>query len=107
MITRLSIDQAAERLGVSRPTIRRRLRNGELRGERKPTKQGFVWEVLIDSPDGESPGTERRPPGRVAGGAPLVAKAVVERSGETGYGSSGRGGRCPPVAPPRERRRSR
>jgi hypothetical protein len=32
-----------------------RLRNGELRGERKPTKQGFVWEVLSDSPDGESP----------------------------------------------------
>jgi hypothetical protein len=51
MDTRLTIDQVAARLGVSRPTIRRRLRNGELRGERRPTKQGFVWEVLLDLPD--------------------------------------------------------
>jgi hypothetical protein len=69
MITRCTIDQAAARLGVSRPTIRRRLRNGELRGERKPTKQGFQWEVLLDLPtdspddsaDGESP-TPQAPP---------------------------------------------
>ncbi len=45
----VSIGEAVTRLGVSEVTIRRRLRRGELKGEKQPTPQGFVW--LVDVPD--------------------------------------------------------
>lgn len=44
---RVSIKEAAERLGVSQDTIRRRLKHGEIRGEREKTPQGFVWRVEL------------------------------------------------------------
>jgi hypothetical protein len=61
----MTIDQAAAALGVSRATVRRRLRNGGLTGTRVPTPQGFVWEVTVDLPtdsaDGESPPPQPTP----------------------------------------------
>jgi len=55
---RVSIKEAAERLGVSQDTIRRRLKHGELAGERAKTPQGFVWRVeLPQEPAGEAEGT--------------------------------------------------
>jgi hypothetical protein len=45
----LSIGQAVTRLGVSEVTIRRRLRKGELKGQKRQTPQGYVW--LIELPD--------------------------------------------------------
>jgi hypothetical protein len=45
----LSISQAVTRLGVSEVTIRRRLRKGELKGQKRQTPQGYVW--LIELPD--------------------------------------------------------
>jgi hypothetical protein len=45
----LSIGQAVTRLGVSEVTIRRRLRKGELKGQKRETPQGYVW--LIELPD--------------------------------------------------------
>jgi hypothetical protein len=45
----LSIGQAVTRLGVSEVTIRRRLRKGELRGQKRQTPQGYVW--MIELPD--------------------------------------------------------
>ena len=47
-VARLTIDQAAHRLGVSTSTIRRHIRAGTLRVERAPTPQGFRWVVLVD-----------------------------------------------------------
>jgi len=44
---RVPIKEAAERLGVSPDTIRRRLKAGELTGEREKTPQGFVWRVEL------------------------------------------------------------
>jgi len=44
---RVSIKEAAERLGVSADTVRRRLKRGELAGEREKTPQGFVWRVEL------------------------------------------------------------
>jgi hypothetical protein len=52
MIERVSIKEAAERLGVSQDTIRRRLKSGELAGEREKTPQGFVW--CVELPQGPS-----------------------------------------------------
>ena len=45
----LSIGQAVTRLGVSEVTIRRRLRKGELKGQKRQTPQGYVW--MIELPD--------------------------------------------------------
>lgn len=53
MSRRVTIREAAEILGVSVDTVRRRLRGGMLEGERVETPQGYVWYVEI--PDGVSP----------------------------------------------------
>ena len=59
---RLTIADAAERLGVSPVTVRRRLKKGELSGEQEPTPQGYEWRVLLPftiepppSTDGDHP----------------------------------------------------
>ena len=49
----LSIPQAAERLGISETSVRRRIRAGRLRAERRGTPQGYVW--LVESPDPPAP----------------------------------------------------
>jgi hypothetical protein len=43
----LSLRDAAEHLNVSVDTARRRLKRGELQGERRPTPHGPSWFVLI------------------------------------------------------------
>ena len=45
----VSISQAVTRLGVSEVTIRRRLRKGELKGQKLQTPQGYVW--MVELPD--------------------------------------------------------
>lgn len=54
----VSINEAAQRLGVSTETIRRRLHKGSLKGEQVTTPQGFVW--TVDLPDEESQQEEHR-----------------------------------------------
>jgi len=44
---RVSIKVAADRLGISQDAVRRRLKNGELVGEKETTPQGFVWRVEL------------------------------------------------------------
>jgi hypothetical protein len=43
----VSIPEAARALGVSLITIRRRIKRGELRGQRLKTPQGFEWRVIL------------------------------------------------------------
>ena len=60
MTERVSIQGAAERLGVSADTVRRRLKRGELIGDREETPQGFVWRVelpIAESVPGSAQGT--------------------------------------------------
>lgn len=47
MTERLTIGEAAERLGVSPDTVRRRLKRGELEGEQEQTAQGFIWRIVL------------------------------------------------------------
>lgn len=47
MEERLSIAEAAERLGVSLDTVRRRRVKGELASEKEETPQGFRWVILL------------------------------------------------------------
>src|SRR5690349_16580483 len=53
----LTIAQAAEVLGVSVDTVRRRLRRGELHGRQVPTQRGPAWRVRIaeDATVGSTP----------------------------------------------------
>ncbi len=48
---RVSIPEAAKRLGVTQDTIRRRIRKGELAAYQEPRPQGYVW--LVDVPEEE------------------------------------------------------
>lgn len=43
----VSIKTAAERLGISPDTVRRRLKRGELQGRQESTAQGFVWQIEL------------------------------------------------------------
>jgi hypothetical protein len=61
MTERVPIKEAAERLGVSADTIKRRMKAGELVGQKKPTAQGYIW--LVDVPaQSEEEDREREPP---------------------------------------------
>ena len=52
---RLSIPEAAHRLGLAQDTIRKRLRSGALQGEKVKGAGGFRWEVIMA--DGDEPAT--------------------------------------------------
>lgn len=54
----VSIKDAAERLGVSADTIRRRRERGELAGRKQPTAQGYVWEIEVPAAAPASEPTE-------------------------------------------------
>ena len=56
---RVTIQEAAQTLGVAESTVRRRLRNGELEGEQMPTPQGYTW--LVELPDDRSIQRESEP----------------------------------------------
>jgi len=50
-MARLTIAQAADTLGVAQSTIRKRLRSGELQGQKVKGAGGFRWEVfVVDDP---------------------------------------------------------
>ena len=46
-MARLSISQAADTLGVAQSTIRKRLRSGDLEGQKVKGAGGFRWEVFV------------------------------------------------------------
>jgi predicted ArsR family transcriptional regulator len=53
-LAEVSIKEAAQRLGVTEVTIRRRIRDGHLHAHQQPRPQGFTWVVTL--PDqGEEP----------------------------------------------------
>ena len=47
-MARLSIPEAIHTLGLSQDTIRKRLRSGDLQGQKVKGAGGFRWEVFID-----------------------------------------------------------
>ena len=46
-MARLSIPKAANTLGLSQDTIRKRLRSGDLQGQKVKGAGGFRWEVFV------------------------------------------------------------
>jgi hypothetical protein len=72
---RVPLKEAAIRLGVSVDTVRRRLKVGDLTGERRQTPQGFVWYVDLPEPEPKPKLTVDEP-------AVSVVEAVVEEESE-------------------------
>lgn len=69
-LLRITVVEAARRLGVSGQTVRRRLEAGELAGEREPARRGAGWRWLVllpasaqapDPPPGAPGGTPEPP----------------------------------------------
>ena len=53
-MAKLTIAQAADTLGVAQSTIRKRLRSGDLQGQKVKGAGGFKWEVFVaDDPTGK------------------------------------------------------
>ena len=53
-MARLSIPEAMHTLGLSQSTIRKRLRSGDLQGQKIKGAGGFKWEVFVaDDPTGK------------------------------------------------------
>ncbi len=44
----LSIKEAADHLGISQTTVRRRVKEGTLLARQQPTSQGFEWRIVLD-----------------------------------------------------------
>ena len=77
--TEVSIKEAAERLGVSVDTVRRRLKAGELEGKQEPHgASGYRW--LVQLPD-DTP-AEHGPPGEIAEALRAAAAASAAISAE-------------------------
>ncbi len=51
--TGLSLPEAAERLGVSERTLRRRIKEGSIAAYKLETPQGHVWRVQLDGMNGQ------------------------------------------------------
>jgi DNA repair exonuclease SbcCD ATPase subunit len=62
-VDRVPIKEAAERLGVSADTIKRRLKARELVGEKQPTAQGFIWLVEVPAQPAEEARKAEEPAG--------------------------------------------
>jgi len=50
-VEKVSVGEAARRLGISVDTVRRRIGKGELLAHREPTPQGYRWEVELQPND--------------------------------------------------------
>ena len=47
----LSIEEAAQRLNLSPPTVRRRIKQGKLRAYQRTVPTGFEWRIILDHDD--------------------------------------------------------
>lgn len=73
------LKEAAARLAVSVDTVRRRLRAGELQGERRKTPQGFIWEVAVPVREEPEPVAQAETAPPVDDGLALKVAVLEER----------------------------
>jgi len=82
-VTRLlTVPEAAVTLGISLNTVRRKLKTGELPGERITTPQGYAWRVLVADPPNTAPEepAEQVPAEAPAAPAPTPSPAAAPAS---------------------------
>lgn len=63
MTESVTIKEAAARLGISADTVRRRLKRGELTGEKEETPQGYVWRIQLPEEESEPAPAQEEPSG--------------------------------------------
>jgi len=51
IVEKVSVGEAARRLGISVDTVRRRIGKGELTAHQEPTPQGYRWEIELQPND--------------------------------------------------------
>jgi hypothetical protein len=73
---RVTIREAAQRLGVSPDTIRRRIAKGELQAVQEARPQGFVWMVELPRPKAQRRRPATRKPPRPKGPSPAELEAA-------------------------------
>jgi len=56
-VQEVTITEAAQLLGISSATVKRRLKTGELNGRQASRPQGFLWMVEIDQDHSTTPPT--------------------------------------------------
>lgn len=88
----LSLRAAADRLGISEKTARRRVKRGDLQGRQVSTQHGQAWEVWVAQrvPTAGRVDAEGTPP--VQGPELLEALRLIERQQQTIMELSGRVG---------------
>jgi excisionase family DNA binding protein len=80
----LSIEEAAERLGYSERTVRRRIKDGSLQAFQQPIPRGFAWRILLEKP-AEVDTEGRQPSGKHdSEGSQEARQAAQEGSQEPG-----------------------
>lgn len=79
MTERVSIKEAAERLGVSADTIRRRMKKGELVGEKEPTPQGYEWRIVLPVEESDATTPESEPASASHQGDTIELELLRER----------------------------
>ena len=65
----VTIQEAAQHLGVSQDTVRRRIRKEELQARQTPTPQGFRWVVELEDLEDDAPAAPTPPHRPDIGGA--------------------------------------
>ena len=85
-LSEFSIKDAAQHLGVTEVTIRRRIRDGHLHAHQQPRPQGFTW--VVELPDEE--GEPSSPPGQANDEDEIeelkrddVLQGIIKRQDET------------------------
>ena len=63
----VTIQEAAQRLGVSQDTVRRRIRKEELQARQTPTPQGFRWVVELEDLEEDAQAAPRWRMARISG----------------------------------------
>jgi predicted transcriptional regulator of viral defense system len=78
----VTIAEAAERLGISKSAVRRRLHSGQLTGRQEERPQGHVWLIALpmDAPDAHPNGAAHHP---LNGAAPTDTYRNVPEGADT------------------------
>ena len=70
----LSIEEAAQRLNLSPPTVRRRIKQGKLRAYQRTVPTGFEWRIVLDHEHPAPAGKADQP---VISAMPMPAQATI------------------------------
>src|SRR6185503_17092347 len=80
-----SLQDAAAVLGVSVNTLRKRIRSGQVKGERVERPQGYVWEVYLDTLQPPAPPVDDPPIQEAPSRLQQAATALLQAEAMAAY----------------------